>query len=613
MKCLSPSPALALMLVAQLVSPAPAQTEGSATFRVTTVEADQRYDPRHVLAIWVADAQNRFVKTLKKRASRREEYLYTWVARSNRNVVDAVTGATLSSHQTHTVTWDGRDTSGHIAPDGEYRIWVEFTAAHEQGPRTSVQFTKGPGEFTVSPPNQNYFRNMTLTYGPEIEVNTLVAARSDWKYHDGGIDLHGSGWEQLTYNDASWDEGPGKLGYGDAAATTLSFGPDADNKYPCYYFRHKFQADFVPTSLKVRVLRDDGVVVYLNGEEALRDNMDSGPVAYSDLASGTAGGADESSYFEFYIEPTLIVRGQNIIAAEVHQADVDSSDVGFDLELKAGPPAGTPTIALGQVDDFQDGTTMGWQSGGDNPNPPVQVSDGGPAGAGDGYLLIRGSGVDDSGGKITAFNTEQWRGDYIGEGVTMITADLKNFSDVPLEIRLRIEGPDEEFVSLESISLPAMSDWTSAAFLLGPEDLTGGTDPDGTLSEVVKIRFFHNPDPDTSGPPTDGQLGIDNITASEHTGGQQIPGDCNQDGRLDISDGVCLLLYLFQGGLETLPCGDGTIAHSSNVKLLDSNGDAHVDLSDSVRIFGALFLGDPPPVLGSDCVALEECPALCVQ
>lgn len=35
----------------------------------------------------------------------------------------------------------------------------------------------------------------------------------------------------------------------------------------------------------------------------------------------------------------------------------------------------------------------------------------------------------------------------------------------------------------------------------------------------------------------------------------QVPGDCNQDGVLDIADGVCLLGNLFPGGPVALPVG----------------------------------------------------------
>ena len=51
------------------------------------------------------------------------------------------------------------------------------------------------------------------------------------------------------------------------------------------YFRHYFYLDAPPDGpLTVRVRRDDGVIVYLNGLEVFRDNMPDGPVDYSTLA-----------------------------------------------------------------------------------------------------------------------------------------------------------------------------------------------------------------------------------------------------------------------------------------------------------------------------------------
>ena len=91
-------------------------------------------------------------------------------------------------------------------------------------------------------------------------------------------------------------------------------------------------------------------------------------------------------------------------------------------------------------------------------------------------------------------------------------------------------------------------------------------------------------------------------------GGLQLPADCNQDGVLDLSDGVCLLTFLFLGTIPRLPCGDGSAADPANVTLLDSNGDAMLDLSDAVRVLGYLFVGTPPPVLGTSCTRVVGCP-----
>lgn len=323
-----------------------AQTEGTVNLTVTTAPTGQDYDPRHVLAVWVTDAKNTFIQSLLVLAERRIEYLYTWQRVSGGDETDAVTGATVSTHQTHKVTWDCRDLAGNLVPDGDYRLRVEFTTRHAQGPltpETYLQFTKGPSEFTLNPPDLQYFKNMSLTYRPDTETHTFVAAKSVWKYNDKGIDLHASDWKLASYDDASWSQGPGELGYGDLPATTLGFGPDSSNKYRCYYFRHVFNSPFVPLSLKLNVQRDDGVVVYINGKEAARDNMASGPTTYTQLASATVDGSAESTYFTFYVDPTLVQKGDNVIAAEVHQVTAGSSDVSFDLELKAAPPASDPT------------------------------------------------------------------------------------------------------------------------------------------------------------------------------------------------------------------------------------------------------------------------------
>ena len=91
-----------LLLVSPQGSKAQEQSEGTMTFTVKTVTADGKYSPRHVLAIWVEDADG-FVLSRKLRAEKRKQYLYTWNDKSGGDVTDANTGATLSSHQTHTL------------------------------------------------------------------------------------------------------------------------------------------------------------------------------------------------------------------------------------------------------------------------------------------------------------------------------------------------------------------------------------------------------------------------------------------------------------------------------------------------------------------------------
>ena len=89
-------------------------------------------------------------------------------------------------------------------------------------------------------------------------------------------------------------------------------------------------------------------------------------------------------------------------------------------------------------------------------------------------------------------------------------------------------------------------------------------------------------------------------------GGLQLPGDCNQDGFLDISDGLCVLGFLFLGSPDELPCnGD------AGFTLADWNGDAGVDITDAVLLLNFKFLGGPAHILGRDCIPIDLCPTIC--
>lgn len=175
-----------------------AETTGELTFTVRTVTANGNYSPKHVLAIWIEDA-NGFVKTRKAMANQRKQYLYTWYAASNYNEVDAITGSTLTSHQTHTISWDCKDLNGDLVPDGDYTVYVEFTDKHAQGPLYSIVFTKGPNAQTYTPADETNFKDLELIYEPlvssftyvsnELEVtftnNSVGADSYEWNFGDG--------------------------------------------------------------------------------------------------------------------------------------------------------------------------------------------------------------------------------------------------------------------------------------------------------------------------------------------------------------------------------------------------------------------------------------------
>ena len=130
-------------------------------------------------------------------------------------------------------------------------------------------------------------------------------------------------------------------------------------------------------------------------------------------------------------------------------------------------------IARFQTDDFEGGTTMGWVEGLSSPNPPTNVSDGGPNGAGDSYVQNISSGSPLAGGKMVMFNNAQWTGDYLAAGVRQIDVDLANFGASALSIRLAFEGNlGQRAGSTNAEVIPADGQWHHATFGLTAADLT---------------------------------------------------------------------------------------------------------------------------------------------
>ncbi|MEO5895365.1 MAG: metallophosphoesterase [Vicinamibacterales bacterium] len=166
---------------------------------------------------------------------------------------------------------------------------------------------------------------------------TLVAVSAPWRYLDNGTDA-GTAWREPSFNDSGWASGPAQLGYGDGdEVTVVGFGPDSSAKYTTTYFRHAFTVSS-PSSysgLTLRVLRDDGAIVYLNGTEIFRSNMPAGAVTSATLATVAVAGADESTFFSSLVSPALLADGNNVLAVEIHQSGGTSSDISFALELLA--------------------------------------------------------------------------------------------------------------------------------------------------------------------------------------------------------------------------------------------------------------------------------------
>src|SRR5215510_10716610 len=189
-----------------------------------------------------------------------------------------------------------------------------------------------------------------------LAQTTLVATGSVWKYLDTGVD-QGTAWREPGFDDSGWSNGVAQLGFGEGDEATVLRQTNADGVTNLtFYFRQAFNVvnPSVYTNLLLRLQRDDGAVVYLNGTEVFRSNMPLGPVNYDTLAAITTPD-DGKNVFASAVKPALLTNGLNLLAVEVHQATTNSSDITFDLGLLGNAPLSLiPLISQGAAWKYLD-------------------------------------------------------------------------------------------------------------------------------------------------------------------------------------------------------------------------------------------------------------------
>ena len=192
---------------------------------------------------------------------------------------------------------------------------------------------------------------------------SLIASNTVWRYWDKG-GLSDNAWCTRLFDDSSWSSGAAELGYGDAPTTTISYGPDGNNKYTTSYFRKTFfvQDALAFDRLKISLLRDDGAVIYLNGTEILRNNMPAGTVSNSTFSSSAVGDANEYTYFTFELSSQALISGTNVLAAEIHQCNLTSTDLSFNLALSTYQAVNHPVAVSNTVIKSRVFTGTAWSA-----------------------------------------------------------------------------------------------------------------------------------------------------------------------------------------------------------------------------------------------------------
>ena len=185
----------------------------------------------------------------------------------------------------------------------------------------------------------------SFVYG-DVVISEISGASSDrlLKFSQLGQPSLGAGipWFSSDFNDSKWLSGSAPFGFGYGRVST-NLASDLKGKTPSLYLRHTFMVSAgQAASLADLILTtefDDGIIVLINGKEAVRCNLGApGMFIYSDqLAFNEDATEGNPTVLNLGRASDLLVEGENTIAVQVVNRDPDSS-LFFDgvLRIDAG-------------------------------------------------------------------------------------------------------------------------------------------------------------------------------------------------------------------------------------------------------------------------------------
>jgi hypothetical protein len=221
---------------------------------------------------------------------------------------------------------------------------------------------------------ENFMDPVTLSI-PLFASPPLIGMNGShvWRYETSGTDL-GTTWKDTGFVDTGWPTGLAMFDAKRPVRTTIGTEPVRTQttlsnaagtaQIPTHYFRTHFSHTGPSKAVVcIRPFIDDGAVYYLNGQEILRVGMPAAPtpILYGTLSTRTVG--DAAFEGPLYVCVTNLVSGSNLLAVEVHQQSLTSSDLTFGTELAvlSDTPPTTLTITRGPAADQ---VTISWTGAG---------------------------------------------------------------------------------------------------------------------------------------------------------------------------------------------------------------------------------------------------------
>ena len=210
----------------------------------------------------------------------------------------------------------------------------------------------------INPTLDNDLSGSWRSSGGDVVFPPLIAAGDgQWRYRKGTSEPAGpiGTWRTPEFvEDATWITGARTpIGYGDIDGNAANVDvntllTDMVNNYRSIFMRRLFTipAGQVPGSVALRVRCDDGCIVWINGVEiAPRFRVDGATPTFNAAGMVITNVVEPPLAWEADVSvPAGVLReGLNVMAVQVFNTTLNSSDLFLDAELKVASPAnGTP-------------------------------------------------------------------------------------------------------------------------------------------------------------------------------------------------------------------------------------------------------------------------------
>jgi hypothetical protein len=187
-----------------------------------------------------------------------------------------------------------------------------------------------------------------------------------WRYNSASNNLDGTGWQLPSFSDAAWPTALAGFTTSNAWETTTNgfeirstnmISPNLGGPVTAYFrVPFNFPGSVAGAHLRLVGAVDDGLVAYINGVEAGRLRVtNASPVSFTNLATGagpevtTTNILGQTNDVHLPLETiqltnlTGLVSGNNLLAIELHQNSLNSSDALLSVQLIAEIGAVTET------------------------------------------------------------------------------------------------------------------------------------------------------------------------------------------------------------------------------------------------------------------------------